>query len=369
MTRGFIVLVKNGEIYKVVESYGDSYLSGLGLKVINMMENNTLVEAFRDIEEVNFNESYEEVDAFNEPVKPIFHLLGYERATKKLKSLPLKKEAFIKTKATKDANEHFHYAYTYMYDIDKDYLDIIYYGEKQIKLTRDLIPSIKKFIELDELYIILSFDEKTGRNSKDHSKEVKKLFKTKPTPEELQSIKNNFIRKLYIDDTKYSDGHSAIYESAYKRYVRNMDGDIVVEFIIQEPRPKVVELVLCTPFYRIIIKRTTSKTKAENIIKDLVIVEEDYLILYKEMWDSVQRTLDFLKELEKMNFDSENYVDRALDKLMTDTLDKLDSIGEYFGFMSFLPKDKVKENLIRNIRNTRARIIDKLYSNKLESTI
>ena len=58
MTRGFVVLMKNGKILKIVESYSDSYLSGLGLEVLNIFEENRFEEAFKDILPVDLEDGY-----------------------------------------------------------------------------------------------------------------------------------------------------------------------------------------------------------------------------------------------------------------------------------------------------------------------
>lgn len=340
MTRGFVVLMKNGKILKIVESYSDSYLSGLGLEVLNIFEENRFEEAFKYILPVDLEDGYND-DSY---ISPISVVLGEETIDKPLKSCALTKEGLIDSKNNENT---FFYDYSYIYDISKDVLKVYYYGKLYLTIKREDIPFYRHFIDNDELYKELSYDEKTCTLSKDRIKEVKKFLKTKPTIEDIDNIVNNFKPKLFISDFRISDCWG---NGSYKKVVNDMNYNEIATFIVSKDfgSPK-WSLAIQLPFVRnTIFYGTTSNVSCEKKIIELVKNKEELLINFKTVYDLVKSYIDKIYDLkEKLTSKEFDYESKIV---VNEFNSKFDEIIKNENFNYFKTQSFKEDNIRREIR-------------------
>ena len=340
MTRGFIVLMKNGKILKIVESYGDSYLSGLGLNVLDIFEQNRFEEAFKDILPVDLEDGYND----DCEIAPISVVLGEATTDKPLKSCALTKDGLI---ASKNNENSYFYNYSYIYDISKDILKVYYYGNLYLTIKREDIPFYRYFIAKDELYKELSYDEKTCALSKDYIKEVKKFLKTNPTIEDIDNIVNNFKVKLFISTGKIADCWG---NGSYKKVITDTNYNEVATFIVsKESWSKKWHLSIQLPFIRnTIFYGTTSNASCEKKLMEIVKNKEELLINFKTIYNLIEsyrnKLYDLKNELNSKEFDVESQ------KVVAEFNSKFDEIIKRENFDYFKTESFKESNIKREIR-------------------
>lgn len=331
MTRGFIVLLKRGRIFKIVESYGDSYLSGLGVKVLELVEKNKLVEAFNCVQPIG-----QEIEGFKTD-NAIYSVLEQELGQFNSLNYPISE--FV---ASSKNEGTFFYDYSYIYDVDKDILKVYYYGKFVFKIQRENI-SLYKFIfeNGNKLYPALTFNEKTYMKDKDYYKELKKVLKANPTIEDMQKIADK-QPLLFIENYRTSDVWGG---EAYQRKVKDITDKEIAKFIIAKEFGKYV-LSIQLPFIRNQIFRGTSAASCEKELQKLVKEKSIELINFRKIYDIYN---DYIKKMKSISIGQDENIDEiSIVKEFYNNLDELTKENNYFRTLSFNCKNikaEFKDNI------------------------
>lgn len=333
MTRGFVVLMKNGKIFKVVYSGSDSYPSNLGIFLLEAFEKDNIEKIFMNINSIDDEDLSLEAD--NEDA--ICSLYGDD--SRRFNSYKIRKEFLIKNKS--NINEYF-LDYTYMYDINKKILKVYSYGELLYSIRKEDIQLYKFLFNNNELFYSICYNSKTASLDKDFNKEIKKVMRKNPSIEDLKNIHHK-EPKIFISTGKIGD----VWDNSYKKLVKDKKSYIAT-FIIMESFGK-YELLIQLPFIRnCIFKGTSSPKSCEKKLIEIVKSNTDKLINFKKACYLYQKYEKNIKELD-LTLSYEELEDRA-NNLIKDFKTKLLEIGEYLTTSSFNNESLVYEiNTIKNI--------------------
>lgn len=270
MTRGYVILLKDGKIFKVVESPSDSYVSGLGMHILSLFENNEFEVAFSNINPIGSEE---------EGLTHEGAISSFYGDNNKHNSLPLTMEDIIKTKANKD---DYFLDYSYIYNINKDVLKVYDYGELLYTITREDIEKYKIIFKNENvLYKIFSYDEKSCSLKLDFNKGIKKFLKQNPTTEDINKLILNYKPKLHLSCGKIADVWG---DGSYQRVVQDDNYNEVVKFIIST-RYGSTNLIIQLPFIRKTILIAKSPMTCEKEIIRLIKEEPNKLINFRVIFN------------------------------------------------------------------------------------
>jgi len=287
MTRGYVVLLIGGKLYKVVESYSDSYLSNLGLQVLSLFEKHKLEEALNNVQPI-----YEPKEELS--TDDAIDLIWEKDNFKSYNSVNGTMDWFITNKNS--ANDYF-YDYSYIYDTKKDVLKVYYYGKILFTIHREEIPFYKYLFENEnKLYPAIVYDEKICSLNKDWEKEIRKFCKNNNSIDAIDSFINNFKPKIYIINYKITD----CWDNSYKKEIRDIDNDsVIATFIISKNYKKGYNLCIQYPYIRdyvFVDSKTTAPRSSERELIRIVKENESELLNFAKV---VQLYTTSIKTIEQ----------------------------------------------------------------------
>lgn len=296
MTRGYVIIIDNTKehnILKCAYQNSDSYLSGLGLEVLEAYEKKEM-ESFID-------EKLKEYDDYKEDLDEI-------------------EWSWIDSSV---GGEGFYNDYAYVYVAKTDELMIYYYGEFAFKFKRDSLEVVKFIFNNDgDIYTKMAFDINKREYEKDSFAHVRRILKNKMTIDDIQKAIDMPINSLYMESGRIVDSFSS--DSFYKR-VRDVDTDQEFKFFVKNASfyGEKKDIYLKTDFGNLLVKENaTNQASAERIIKRFIKENYEEIMNIAKMFSLIE---EYQERLNSYVFIKENYdiVDESSKEELEKTIDKI----------------------------------------------
>jgi len=323
MTRGYVVIIKNGKIVKVAYSNSDSYFSNLGLDVL---------KAFQTRNDFGFEKLIDKMNDYENYQKDIegFDFCWYN-----------------KTKLSQEND--FYCDYTYEYNITKDTVTIYYYGKKNITITEDNFKLAEYvFNNNQKVSFALQFDEESLTCSEKYFKELTKYFKSNISIEDFEKI----IEEKYNKTNWYLSSYKCIdvWKDSYKKTLYHKDNKSKLEFVISKnsyANKKEYRIYICTPFIRLSFNNnifTSEKKLMENLVRQIKANDNKLLETYK-CFKLYEKYYDKFKTI----ISSETITEEILNNWFTQFKIELQSI-DFNQTISIITEEKIISYMRQNFQ-------------------
>lgn len=236
MTRGFVVITDGKNITKAMYNNADSYLSGLGVLVLEAMKHRRISEFIDEKAEPEDAEMIEGISM----------------------------DWIIKTEANK--NEFFQ-DYAYVYNEKKDTLTVYNYGDLAFKITRDDIPVCEYVFEHDnDLYDRWAFDKNRLEYVEDTYKKFRSMLRSHAALSDYEALVATKVDSFYLEHGREVEHYGS--KDYYKRVV-DIDTNKKLKFYCQASTYYSDEktIYLLTPFGRVHLAYSSTSNGADMKIK------------------------------------------------------------------------------------------------------
>lgn len=329
-TRGYLTVIDGKKnILSSAFFPSDAYPSYLGLRVLEALKNNSVIELIDQI-----NSDYPD---------------------EKIMLEGLRRDWYVKDKGNK--NEYFH-DYAYEFNCEKGELTVFHFGNKALTIHHDQIPLFHFIFEHeDKLYVPLCLDEKSMTLKKDFYREIRSMLKDGADEESFQKKIDQNADMLYMDQGRYVDSWKRD-TGSFNKTVRTTKGDRL-QFCVDDSFGKFY-LYVQTPFIRAVASHQpySSAKAAEKAIAEIIRTHPD----------DVFATVDFFKELKAYQETIEAIFacdDQALDERadkasavradMLGRLNEIKSSHRIWGDRDHLYDREIKNIVFRHYRRAKER--------------
>jgi hypothetical protein len=264
MTRGYVIIVNGTNIEHAMYSNSDSYLSGLGLEVLEEIKKGTLeayIETYKK-ENPHYNEDID----------------GIEMSW------------IVKDKSSSGG---FYVDYAYVYDITKKVLTVYNYGDLAFKIKEDEY-EIAEFVFKNDyaLYQKWAFDKKKLEYMYDNYKPFRDMLRKKATLSEYEAILEMKVDSFCVESGRFKEN---FHTSDYCKIIEDIDTEKKLHFLVKRSTfyGEKVDIYLKLPFGNVYLCQSSSDKAADKRVK--VFAREDRIELL-----NVLKLLSILEKYEEM---------------------------------------------------------------------
>jgi hypothetical protein len=296
MTRGYVVIFNGKEITSAMYHNSDSYLSYLGLIVLEHFKNDSLLEFINEYNKEN-PDYKEDIDGIN-------------------------MDWLIKDKKTSGG---YYVDYAYVYDSSKKTLTIYNYGDLAFKIKSTDYEIAKFVFENDyALYKKWAFDKTKLEYMSDNYKIFRAMLRRNALLQEYKEILDSKVNSFYVESGRLKEN---FHTSDYMKIVKDVDTEKELKFLIKKSTfyGEKVDIYLKLPFGNVYIGKSSSDKAADKQVKKCVKENQELL---SNVLGLISIIDEYKEMLNKYMFIKKNY-SKASENSMKQLEEILEKINKY----------------------------------------